>query len=727
MVTKNKNAKIGVVVLLFIFSLAFALLFSTFFYIQFTGEAAGEDLLAEVEELHTHEEVIPASRGTIYDQNGNPIASDSTSYTMYAVLSSKATPEGAEKPNHVVDEQKTAEELSQYIDMSYEDIYALLMKKKDASGKEIYQVEFGSAGKELDITKKKQIEALELPGINFTPESKRFYSNGTFASHTIGYVEPQIDEETGKKENVGMMGLEQQFNDELTGTDGYVKYPKDKNGNILPNSEPIVTEPQDGMNLYTTIDKKIQIFLEDAMTRVNNEFQPAQMVGIVADAKTGAILAMSQRPTFDLNTLDGIDKTWHNLAIENSFEPGSTFKMMTLGAAINEGVFDPDATFKSGTYTVADKTIHDHNRTGWGTITYLEGLQRSSNVAFAKIGMELLGPDKLLEYINRFGYAEPTGIELPHETNSNIAFTYPVEKATTAFGQGTAVTPIQQIQAATAISNDGNMMQPYIVDRMENPSTGEVTIHEPVVVGQPITAETAKTEREYLATTVTSPVGTGKPFALDDGYTVAGKTGTAQIPAPGGGYMTGADNYIFSFMGMAPAEDPEIVMYVAVKQPHLKENQPGSLPVSMIFKPVMNKTLKYLNIDPGTTPSPTTVTMPDFVADQAESMSSFTATNPSVEVVKLGASEGKVIAQSPAAGESIQPQQRIFVVREGPVKMPNVIGWSSRDVMAFANLFQMPVNFDGEGYVVSQSIAAGTEVAPGTAMAFALGSPGSGP
>ncbi len=724
MVTKNSNAKIGVVVLLFIFSLAFVLLFSTFFYIQFTGEASGEDLLAEVEELHTHEEVVPASRGTIYDQNGNPIASDSTSYTMYAVLSPKATPPGAEKPNHVVDEEKTATELSNYIDMSYEDIYKILSKKKDADGNDIYQVEFGRAGKELDITKKKQIEALELPGINFTSESKRFYSNGTFASHTIGYVEPQVNEETGEKENVGMMGLEQQFNDELTGTDGYIKYPKDKNGNILPNSEPIVTEPQDGLNLHTTIDKKIQIFLEDTMAKADNEFHPEEMIAIVADAKTGAILAMSQRPTFDLNTLEGIDQNWHNLAIENSFEPGSTFKMMTLGAAINEGVFNPNATFKSGTYQVADVTIHDHNKVGWGTISYLEGVQRSSNVAFAKLGMELIGPEILLEYINSFGYAEPTGIELPHEANSNIAFTYPSEKATTAFGQGTAVTSIQQIQAATAIANDGNMMQPYLIDKIENPNTGEVTTHEPVVVGQPITAETAKTEREYLATTVTSPVGTGKTFALDDGYTLAGKTGTAQIPNPNGsGYMTGAENYIFSFMGMAPAENPELVMYVAVKQPQLKGNQVGSEPVSMIFKSVMNKSLKYLNIDPGTDPEQVVLKMPDFVADQAASMSSFANTNSGLEVIELGSPDGKVIAQSPAPKEILQPQQRIFVVREGPVKMPDVIGWSSRDVMVFAQLFQMPVNFEGEGFVVSQSVPSGTEVAPGTALAFSLGPP----
>ena len=368
--------------------------------------------------------------------------------------------------------------------MEESEILAKLQKKN------VYQTEFGSAGRDLSHQTKLAIEELELPGITFIKDTKRFYPNGVFSSHVIGFVEE--DENTGKV--TGALGVEKMLDKHLQEEDGSITFQGDLWRNILPNKQTEVQEPSDGATVQLTLDSKIQIFLEDAMSQVNDEYNPVKMIGIVADPDTGKILAMSQRPTYDLNTRKGLEKTWQNLAVEESYEPGSTMKVFTLATAIEEGVWNPNELYKSGTYKI-DKstTIGGHNgKRGWGTISYLEGVQRSSNVAFAKLAVEKIGSDTLLEYLKEFGFGKKTGIDLPHETTGQFAYKWESEKVTTAYGQGTTVTPIQLIQAATAIANDGKMMKPYVVEKITDSSTGE-TIKEtkPTMVGKPISSETA--------------------------------------------------------------------------------------------------------------------------------------------------------------------------------------------------------------------------------------------
>ncbi|KDE48456.1 hypothetical protein DI43_04270 [Geobacillus sp. CAMR12739] len=220
-------------------------------------------------------------------------------------------------------------------------------------------------------------------------------------------------------------------------------------------------------------------------------------------------------------------------------------KVFTLAAAINEGVYNGNETYRSGSYKVGPNTIRDHNDVGWGTITFNEGVQRSSNVAFSILVKEKLGEDRFLQYLHRFHFDRKTGIDLPNEAVGQIRYRYPIERITTGFGQGTSVTPIQQIQAATAIANDGKMMKPYVIEKVVDPDSGKVVLdHGPTVVGEPITAETARKVRAILETVVTSEHGTGRPYQIN-GYRVAGKTGTAQIPSASGGYLTGRENYSF--------------------------------------------------------------------------------------------------------------------------------------------------------------------------------------
>lgn len=701
MIKKQPNMNFGAAILFVIFSLLFFVLIYRFLTIQITGEAGGQPLAAKAKQKYMQEGVVEAKRGSILDRKGEVIAEETASYTLIAILDKKMTT-NKENPKHVVDPEMTAKELAKYLDLEENEISRIL--KKD-----LFQVEFGKAGRDISHAKKKKIEELKLPGITFIRDSKRFYPNGIFSSHLIGFVERKENED-GSYKTYGKLGIEKTLNDTLSGKNGKINYQSDLWGYLLPDEEEKITPAQNGNNVYLTLDKKIQTFLEDAINKVDSEYKPKRIIAIVADPKTGDILAMGQRPTFHPKTREGIEKTWHNEAIENSFEPGSTMKIFTLAGAVQEKVFNPNEWYKSGSFRVSEnvKPIHDHNYVGWGNITYLEGVQRSSNVAFAKIAKEKLGFEKLRDYLTKFGFDNPTGIDLPDETSGKIQFTYPIEKITTAFGQGSAVTPIQQIQAATAIANGGKMMKPHVIEKIVNPDSGEIVSNsEPEVVSTPISAETAKTVRDILETVVTSPKGTGNRYKIE-GYSVAGKTGTAQIPGSDGKYLTGPKNYIFSFLGMAPKDDPKLIVYVAVQQPEIESYFDGSIPVSMIFNTVMKSSLQYLNIQPATMEKASSDFLADYKGKPVQNVNQELAKKGYKAVVLGNGSE--IIGQLPAAGTKILEGEKVFLQTAGESLMPDVIGWSKRDVMQFAQLAELKLNSLGSGFVVKQNLQIGSKL-----------------
>ncbi|WP_078547309.1 penicillin-binding protein [Litchfieldia alkalitelluris] len=702
---KNKNINRGAALVSLFFTLLFFILLTRFLYIQVTGEVDGQVLAALAEEKYTEKRVIEARRGTIYDKNGLSIAEDTAAYTVQAILDESLTID-PEKPRHVVDPIETARKIAPLLGMEVEEVEAILTKDKK-------QVEFGSKGRDISHSLKLEIEALGLPGIAFSRDYKRYYPNGTFASHVVGYAQKIYDEDDPTiVELKGQLGLEKSVNSFLVETDGYMTYQKDKSGFKLPKANEQITSPQNGNNIYLTLDQKIQTFLEDAMSKVVEEYEPEKIIGIVADPKTGEILAMGTRPSFDPNIRD--ISNYLNDAISYRFEPGSTMKIFTLAAAIEEGVYNNDDTFNSGSYPVkGGKPIQDHNKVGWGTISFLEGVQRSSNVGFAILANEKLGTDRLLQYLERFGLTEPTGIDLEGEADSLINYQWERDKLSTAFGQGSAITPIQQIQAATAIANGGKMMKPYIIDRIVDPDTNEtIEDHESVLKGNPISEKTAKKVLEILETVVTS--GTGTSYQID-GYQVAGKTGTAQITDPEGGYLEGHGNNVFSFLGMAPSNDPRLIVYIAVQQPKLKDiYQPGSEPVSKIFNPVMKNSLQYLNIQPKEQEKIQTVK--ENLGIKLDSFENRTIKEVITELkekkaipIILGNGK-KVIAQSPLKENYVLPGERVFLKTEGEYNMPDVSGWSVRELNRLATLLNLNLSLKGNGFVSKQSIKVGATV-----------------
>ncbi|MBP0724809.1 PASTA domain-containing protein [Bacillus sp. RG28] len=710
---KSKYMNLGIRWFFLITVILFVLLVGRVSYVQLADKVEGTEIKNYVNEKYNSTQVIPALRGGIYDANGQPLAEEVNSYTVSAVLDPKAS-KNSKIPLNVVDKEKTARELAPILNVSEQSILDQLSKKK-------YQVELGPGGRRnISQDKKDKIEKLALPGIIFTPTHTRYYPNGVFASHILGYT--TLDDAGNL---VGEMGLEKSLNKEMTEKDGKVTYLRDRKGNILPYAKEKITPPKNGDNVNLTLETKIQSLLEDSMTEVEKEYKPEKMVAIVEDPKTGKILAMSNRPSFDPNKHDITNYT--NDAVSSAFESGSTMKIFTVAAAMNEGVYNGNEYYHSGSYKIGKTTIHDVNRSGWGSITFDEGVQRSSNVAMAILLNQKLGADRYLQYYKKFGLTQKTGINIPGEVAGRLLYNMPLEQTTTAFGQGSTVTPIEIVQGAGAIANDGKMMKPYLVNSIVDPDTQKtVTQYHPEVVDTPITAETAKRERALLSTVITSPHGTGHAYALD-GYTLAGKTGTAQISDGKGQYSKGLGQNYFSFIGMAPADKPELVMYVSVLKPKLQPTQLGSAPVSQIFKTVMQGALEYMKVEKTGTENVKQIvdhdstSVPNLQGLSVDDAKSLTIGN-GLKFVQLG-DGSTVLGQSIKNGSKVVRGTTIYVKTDGKNKMPLMDGWSLLDVRRISDLFNLKLTTKGSGFVISQSKNSGSEIRDGDFLSIELQPP----
>ncbi|MER2225813.1 MAG: penicillin-binding transpeptidase domain-containing protein [Carnobacterium sp.] len=698
MTNKNplKNRK-KVAILLFFGTILLLIVFAgRIAFIMVKGEVNGENLSQNINNLYTRSSILEANRGTIYDVGGESVALDATSYSLVAVLTDQWS--NPDEALHVSDKEKTAEVLEKYIPMSKEDILANLNQK------DLNQVEFGEAGKNLSFDTKKSIEEEKLPGIVFEETPTRLYPNGIFASHLVGYAALPSGEKEGVSSTdlTGMMGIELAYDDILKGTDGKTIYQKDSFGYVIPNSKVETTEPENGDDIYLTLDKRMQVYMENVMTEIDDKYNPAMVTATLINPETGAIIAASQRPTFNGTTKEGIDQLWQNVLVENTYEPGSTMKILTLAAAVSEGVFDPNAYFQSGVKMIADDPIHDHNPNGWGTISYLEGLARSSNVAFANL-MEKMSPETWKEYMDAFGIGQTTNSGLANEAKGSVAFNYPLEQANTAFGQGLTVTALQMLQAFTAVANDGQMMKPQFISKFVDSDTGKETIVEPEVVGQPISKEVADQTLEYLKEVVYNENGTGVGYQID-GYEIAAKTGTAEIVNPKTKqYYSGGTNYIYSVAAMAPADDPKVILYITVQQPEIKDGSiTGSGVVKEIYQPIMKRALEYLALGEDEEAETNTVEMPKVTGiSKNEALKSLEGTQLNVTVVGNG---DTIVQQLPLPTETTIENQRVVLMTNGAMTMPDMMGWSKNDVLKVSEITGLEFIFEGEGYVVSQSL-----------------------
>ncbi|WP_241764594.1 penicillin-binding protein [Exiguobacterium chiriqhucha] len=684
-----------------------------FFYLSVFQTYKGENMLAFAEEERWKAvSTLKAERGEIYDRFGQPIAINIPSYRIVAVL--KLGGERVEDKTLMPEEfAEAAKQLATVIPMAEADILKRLEQNKDRG-----QIEFGVPGRDLTVDQKEEIEAFEIPGVTFVEEPKRYYPNKVFASSVVGYAQ-KIDQ-NGRIELVGELGIEKSLNDVLSESYGLYRFEKDLAGRqIVSSDEQLKIDPEDGADVQLTLDHRIQQLLDTKMEELYQEYKPKNATAIIMDPKTGEIIALSDRPSFDPNTRE--ISSYSNFSVSSRFEPGSTMKIFTLAAAINEGVYNPKELYKSGSYKYGKTVFNDYNITGWGTIPMVEGVWHSSNVAFSILANERLGLSRYEDYFNAFKFDQRTGVDLPGEVNSQFDFESPLNVLITAWGQSTAVTPMQILQATSAIATDGTMKQPHVIKKVVNRETGEtIRTTNPKIVGQPITAEAAKQTREALDGVVNSDVGTGQLYALDN-YRVVGKTGTAQI-AENGKYLSG--QYIHSFVGMAPEDDPELVMYIAVDRPNGDSSTTGPRIMAPLFKDVMDVALRYRSVEPDKqaksidASTKTTASFVDQGRDDAVKEAKAAAFTP----VALGNGE-TVTAQSPVEGQPYVVGERLLLKTAESFAMPTLKGWSLRDVKRLATLYQLNLEIDGTGFVTSQSIGKGKPVKTGATLKVKLASP----
>ncbi len=684
-----------------------------FFYLSVFQTYKGENMLAFAEEERWKAvSTLKAERGEIYDRFGQPIAINIPSYRIVAVL--KLGGERVEEKTLMPEEfAEAAKQLATVIPMAEADILKRLEQNKDRG-----QIEFGVPGRDLTVDQKEEIEAFEIPGVTFVEEPKRYYPNKVFASSVVGYAQ-KIDQ-NGRIELVGELGIEKSLNDVLSESYGLYRFEKDLAGRqIVSSDEQLKIDPEDGADVQLTLDHRIQQLLDTKMEELYQEYKPKNATAIIMDPKTGEIIALSDRPSFDPNTRE--ISSYSNFSVSSRFEPGSTMKIFTLAAAINEGVYNPNELYKSGSYKYGKTVFNDYNITGWGTIPMVEGVWHSSNVAFSILANERLGLSRYEDYFNAFKFDQRTGVDLPGEVNSQFDFESPLNVLITAWGQSTAVTPMQILQATSAIATDGTMKQPHVIKKVVNRETGEtIRTTNPKIVGQPITAEAAKQTREALDGVVNSDVGTGQLYALDN-YRVVGKTGTAQI-AENGKYLSG--QYIHSFVGMAPEDDPELVMYIAVDRPNGDSSTTGPRIMAPLFKDVMDVALRYRSVEPDKqaksidASTKTTASFVDQGRDDAVKEAKAAAFTP----VALGNGE-TVTAQSPVEGQPYVVGERLLLKTAESFAMPTLKGWSLRDVKRLATLYQLNLEIDGTGFVTSQSIGKDKPVKTGATLKVKLASP----
>ncbi|USG67555.1 stage V sporulation protein D [Brevibacillus ruminantium] len=526
---------------------------------------AGPELQDKAHKLWNRNINFEPKRGRILDRNGKELVSNISVPSVMAI------------PVQVKEPQETAKKLAVVLGQKEEVVYKSITKRE--------KIERVPGGRKISPEKARQIQELNLPGILVVEDSQRFYPNGTMAAHLFGFT--GID-------NQGLTGLERIYDQFLKGTPGHISYLSDARGKAMQGGTEEYVPPADGMDMYLTIDSNIQSFIERELDQAMIAYQPDDVLAIAMNPKTGEILGMGSRPTYDPGRYQDYPSEIYNrnLPIWKTYEPGSTFKIVTLAAALNEGeVKLEESFFDPGYIMVAGKRLRCWKRQGHGQETMLEVVENSCNPGFVTMGQRLQ-KERLFEYIKKFGFGKKTGIDLLGEANGllfSLNRVGPVELGTTSFGQGVSVTPIQQMAAVSAAINGGKLMKPYVAKEWRDSVTHDIVGRTlPSEVRQVISPETSEKVRYALESVVAR--GTGGN-AYIEGYRVGGKTGTAQ-KVRDGRYVNG--EYIVSFIGFAPADDPQIVVYFAVDNPQALAF--GGLIAAPSVKNILETSLQYLGV-----------------------------------------------------------------------------------------------------------------------------------
>lgn len=698
---KNSTIRISYLGIIFIFLIIGVIIFKLV-YVSTSTVVDGINIKKFAEGRNTTKKILTASRGNIYSQNNAVLAQNVNSYTVIAYLEKSRTTD-KNHPRHVVDKEYTANALSKYINMTPKEILSLL----NTDG---YQVELGPGGRNISESKKQEIAALDLPGIDFIASNKRYYPFGDFASYLVGYTKK---DDAGKI--VGELGVEAYYNSELTGVDGFTTYQQDAYGYKIVNTPVIKEDAESGKDIYLTVDSNVQMYLENTLKKLADTSSLEWATLTVANAKTGAILGSASVPSFDPNKLNITN--YNNPLVSYTYEPGSTMKIFSFMAAINEGLYDGTSIYSSGSFMIGEDKVSDWNKVGWGSISYDTGFTYSSNVAAANLGL-ILGRDKLIDYYEKFGFGAKTGIEISNELKGEIDPIYKIEVANAAFGQGIMTTPIQNVKALTSLANKGSVLKPYIVDKIVDTSNNKVVYKSSrKVETKVVSEETAQKILNLMYQTVNSEDENTTGQIYKTTFTsLAGKTGTAQIVGKYGGYISSDYDNIRSFAGIFPYEDPEYIIYISVK----KLGAP-STKIAEVVKSVVESIAKYKNLnDLLVSEDKTKIIKVNNYINKDINSSINELQSLGLNVVKLG-NKDIVINQYPEKKMTLKKGDKIFLLtNDTEYLMPDLTGWTSSEVNNLCNLLELKLEVNGYGNVKSQSIKPGEKVIKGTKIVINL-------
>ena len=713
-----KNLSLLSILVFFIFLINFAVIIGT-------DSKFGKNLSELSHQVHQKTEIVPAKRGTIYDRNGAVIAEDATTYNVYAIIDK--TYKSAKGEVLYVEESQynqVADVFNRYLGMEKDYVVQQLSQKK------LNQVSFGASGNDISYSNmdaiRSELEAANIKGVDFTTSPNRSYKNGTFASQFIGQAQ-LIEDKEGNKTLQGTTGIEKSLDRILGGQDGVVTYEKDRNGNIVPGSDKVAVKTEDGKDVYTTLSAELQTYLETRMDVFQEKVKGKYVSATLVSAKTGEILATTQRPTYNADTKEGLDiknlRTWNTILYQDQYEPGSTMKVMLLASAIDHGTFPAyNEVYYSNELQVKDATIRDWDvNMGLSEGRYMNIAQAfafSSNIGMTKLEQKM-GNAVWMNYLKLFKFGLPTRFGMGDEGFGGLPGDNYVTQAMSSFGQGISVTQTQMLRAFSAIANDGEMLEPKFISAIYDGKHETARKSQREIVGNPVPASVAQQTRNYMITVGTDPqfgtlYSSEGPIIQVAGQNVAVKSGTAQI-ATANGYLDGENNNINSIVVMTPAEDPDFIMYVTVQQPEVsfspKSWQELVNPVledAVALKDELNLVTETKALD-GVTKEDT------YKMPSAESLSKELNLKQTIspggfadelrrnliQPVVLGT--GKNIKKmSVSAGTKLKANEQVLLLTDDLDSVPDMYGWTKENVDKFAEWTGIEITYKGEGSRVSK-------------------------
>ena len=765
-----------------VFFIVMAILFGQFCYLSLSTNIYGTNMKEFASNRNTVSDILTAERGTIYDIEGNVLAQNISTYTLIAYLDPSRTKDDSSPNHVIDKDYTALKLATVLGEENYDYILERLNKNSKqvefgSVGRNITELT-KLAIEELDLPGISFLETVKryYPNGNFASYVigyakqytrinikvndeydlynyyKNFFDNyggisidifndeivsvdgtkikglkkgtsilliKTYGDILANIVVNVIDYDVFKTMDstiVGELGIERNYEKELEGTDGYIIYQQDKYGYKIPDTPEEKVDARNGYDIYLTIDSNIQRFAENTINNLKEEYNPKWSIVTVMDAKTGEILASATTPSYNPNSLPS-NMSYQNPLVSYTYEPGSVMKTYTYMCALETGKYDGSKTYLSGSYEFQDGyTIHDWYQKGWGYLSYDAGFSYSSNVAIINIIKDYLSLSQLKECLENYGFNKKTGIELSNEEKGNISFNYETEVMSAGFGQGISTTAVQQLQALTIIANNGVMVKPHIIYKTVNRETNEEEITKIEKSDKLVSDNTVSYIKDLMESVVQPGSPTGSKYYIE-GYDIIGKTGTAQI-YENGKYLTGSNDYIVSIGLMYPKDDPEIIIYAAIKQPDHDANLslPNNIPE------LVQNISKYRKIfsDANENTNDISYTLGTYISKNLSDVKNELESH-NLNVVVIG-DGNKVVKQFPSKNTTVVKGDKVYLITNASnYVIPDMKNWSRLEVTKYCELVGIQCSFDGYGYVVSQSIKEGSKVGENTKLEILLG------